>query len=210
MATPEASEAIIATENPVETSIPSKRKVSDETTRDDNTSNGGLPINFTSRKPPWSYLQLELITQPTTTLSTATPLDALTARTYLTSALSQFLGVSGTSISIDILKIERTSTGHNILWIRVPRDDAAAVVTADSGKGRFSGFIGGRNWERSIRALIEYGVVHTLSNNKTENPPRNSAKSRQKSRSSGFLRRQVTMKDGTIKHYAREVSGATP
>ncbi|KAK2770681.1 hypothetical protein FQN52_007280 [Onygenales sp. PD_12] len=129
---PEASKAVSATENAVETSIPSKRKVSDETTGADDASNGGLPINFTSRKPPWSYLQLELITQPTSTLPTATPLDALTARTYLTSALSQFLGVSGTSISIDILKIERTSTGQNILWIRVPRDDAAAVVTAVS------------------------------------------------------------------------------
>lgn len=74
-------------------------------------------------------------------------IDALTARTYLTAALSQFLGLMGTSISIDILKIENRSQEHSQkkevsssyssshssspeVWIRVPRDDAAAVFTA--------------------------------------------------------------------------------
>ncbi|EEH36143.1 hypothetical protein PAAG_00466 [Paracoccidioides lutzii Pb01] len=116
---------------PSETLIPSKRK-----TTDSSASDNGLPINFTSRKPPWSYLKLQLITQPSPPSSSpSTPLDEITARTYLTTALSQFLGISGTSISIDILKIEN-STGqknnNNIVWIRVPRDDAAAVVAAVS------------------------------------------------------------------------------
>ncbi|EER37534.1 conserved hypothetical protein [Histoplasma capsulatum var. duboisii H88] len=102
----------------------SKQKASDAS-----AVSNGLPINFTSRKPPWSYLRLQLITQPNLSSST---LDELTARTYLTSALSQFLGVSGTSISVDILKIETTPPDKDILWIRVPRDDAAAVVAAVS------------------------------------------------------------------------------
>ncbi|OJD14245.1 hypothetical protein AJ78_05404 [Emergomyces pasteurianus Ep9510] len=106
-------------------SVPAKRK-----TTDGSTSNNGLPISFTSRKPPWSYLKLQLITHPNP--SSSTPIDELTARTYLTSALSQFLGVSGTSISVDILKIEFVPSGQNMVWIRVPRDDAAAVVAAVS------------------------------------------------------------------------------
>ncbi|PGH08596.1 ribonuclease P/MRP protein subunit POP8 [Blastomyces parvus] len=119
----QASENNIAKQ--AEASISTKRKAADNSAAD-----SGLPISFTSRKPPWSYLKLQLITQPT--LSSSTPFDALTARTHLTSALSQFLGVSGTSISIDILKIETIPPGQNILWIRVPRDDSAAVVAAVS------------------------------------------------------------------------------
>lgn len=77
------------------------------------------------------------------------PLDSITARTYLTSALTQFLGLMGSSIGIDILKISdggsdhvssdqalaagnknQNKTDHPLLWIRVPRDDAPAVVAA--------------------------------------------------------------------------------
>lgn len=74
------------------------------------------------------------------------PLDALSARTYLSSALSQFLGLTGTAIPIDILKIEpgssssSPSTGSDksdCVWVRVPREDAAAVVAA------LSSWIGG-------------------------------------------------------------------
>lgn len=53
------------------------------------------------------------------------PIDILTARTYLTSALDQFLGMTGTAIPIDFLKVK----GRDI-WIRVPREDGAAVVGA--------------------------------------------------------------------------------
>ncbi|RJE20017.1 hypothetical protein PHISCL_07646 [Aspergillus sclerotialis] len=67
------------------------------------------------------------INQPNTT----TALDDLTARTFLTSALSQFLGLTGTAIPIDILKIsEGQPQNQNTVWIRVPREDASAVVAA--------------------------------------------------------------------------------
>ncbi|KAJ5775243.1 uncharacterized protein N7511_000254 [Penicillium nucicola] len=110
-------------------------------------------IHFTSRNPPWTYLKLQLVPQPG---NTPQPLDPLSARTYLSSALSQFLGLTGTAIPIDILKLEHglistpksdaTSTTqsaktprHDSVWIRVPREDAAAVVAA------VSSWIGGGN-----------------------------------------------------------------
>ncbi|RAH56824.1 hypothetical protein BO85DRAFT_42003 [Aspergillus piperis CBS 112811] len=128
------------------TTTPSKRKSSTTTTSSSSTPK---TIHFTSRTPTWTYLKLQLINNPPTT---STPLDPLTARTYLSAALSQFLGLTGTSIPIDILKISpprpswassSTSTGGkgaglgSTVWTRVPRDDAAAVVAA------LSSWIGG-------------------------------------------------------------------
>ena len=78
---------------------------------------------FTIRNPPWSYIQLSLITN--------TPnyqLDALTAHLHLRAALSQFLGLHGTAIPIDILKLHDSD-----VHIRVPREDASAVVIAVGG-----------------------------------------------------------------------------
>ncbi|KAK2744982.1 hypothetical protein FQN57_004112 [Myotisia sp. PD_48] len=84
---------------------------------------------FTSRNPPWAYLHLQLITtSPNSPLSTPNTLDPLTAKTNLTAALSQFLGVSGTAIPIDILTIEDDGS----VWIRVPFGDAHAVTAAVS------------------------------------------------------------------------------
>ncbi|OAX83005.1 hypothetical protein ACJ72_02636 [Emergomyces africanus] len=140
------------TDIPSGASIPTKRKATEGS-----TPNDGLPINFTSRKPPWSYLKLQLITQPN--LSSSTPIDELTARTYLTSALSQFLGISGTSISIDILKIESVPPLQNIVWIRVPRDDAAAVVAAvSSWIGGGAQTVAGVSW----RILSKGGFLGAL------------------------------------------------
>ncbi|KAJ0420854.1 hypothetical protein BJY00DRAFT_283126 [Aspergillus carlsbadensis] len=98
---------------------------------------------FTARNPPWTYLKLQLIHQQHSTPSTSalqTLLDPLTARTYLSSALSQFLGQMGTSIPIDILKVSpepsqsqsQSQSTDKTIWIRVPRQDAQAVVTAVS------------------------------------------------------------------------------
>ncbi|KAJ5689120.1 hypothetical protein N7462_003512 [Penicillium macrosclerotiorum] len=109
-------------------------------------------IHFTSRNSPWTYLKLQLIPPPNE--SSPQPLDPLSARTYLSSALSQFLGLTGTAIPIDILKVEpRSSTSatgvqdsapgsigrskYDCVWVRVPRDDGAAVVAA------LSSWIGG-------------------------------------------------------------------
>ncbi|KAL5342931.1 hypothetical protein BJX70DRAFT_394371 [Aspergillus crustosus] len=93
-------------------------------------------ISFTARNPTWTYLKLQIITNPPTTQ----PIDPLTARTHLTSALSQFLGLAGSSIPIDILHVSPApspTTKENYIWIRVPRQDAPALVSA------LSSWIGG-------------------------------------------------------------------
>ncbi|GKZ81550.1 hypothetical protein AnigIFM56816_006071 [Aspergillus niger] len=125
------------------TTTTSKRKSPTTTNTSDSTPK---TIHFTSRTPTWTYLKLQLVTNPPST--STSPLDPLTARTYLSAALSQFLGLMGTTIPIDILKVSppsssssteggKTGGSGNIVWTRVPRDDAAAVVAA------LSSWIGG-------------------------------------------------------------------
>ncbi|KAF2097048.1 hypothetical protein NA57DRAFT_77301 [Rhizodiscina lignyota] len=100
-----------------ETVLPTKRRLAKSTT----------VLQYTLRKPQWEYLHLSLHRSPPFS-STDDPLDALTARTHLTSSLQQFLGITGTAIPIDILKLE----GHDV-WVRVPREDASSVVVAVGG-----------------------------------------------------------------------------
>jgi ribonuclease P/MRP protein subunit POP8 len=99
----------------VESSTALKRKRSEKTS--------STVTQFTIRNPPWSYLQLSLITN-----SPDYQLDALTAHLHLRAALSQFLGLHGTAIPIDILKLH----GNNV-HVRVPSEDASAVVIAVGG-----------------------------------------------------------------------------
>ena len=97
-----------------------------------------------------NILSLTSIPQPDT--PPVQPLDTLSARTYLSSALSQFLGVTGTAIPIDILKVEPKGTKSNgvtkydSVWVRVPRDDGAAVVAAISSWIGGSGSGAGAAW----------------------------------------------------------------
>lgn len=88
----------------------------------------------TIRNPPFSYLHLTLLAPATIVF------DLLTARAHLTSALNQFLGITGTAIPVDFLKIE----GRDV-WVRVPREDGAAVVSA------ISGWVGGEGVAWRIR-----------------------------------------------------------
>lgn len=90
--------------------------------------------HFTIRNPPWTYLHLCLLT-PTTLrtpneapATTTSSLDAITVQMHLQSALRQFLGLHGTAIPFDVLKID----GHDT-WVRLPREDASAVVAALGG-----------------------------------------------------------------------------
>lgn len=93
--------------------------------------------SITIRNPPFTYLHL---TSSTTSLplSNSSPIDILTARAHLTSALSQFLGITGTAVPIDFLKV-----ADRELWIRVPREDEAVVVGALS---QWVGKDGGVSW----------------------------------------------------------------
>ncbi|PMD65126.1 uncharacterized protein K444DRAFT_608807 [Hyaloscypha bicolor E] len=81
-------------------------------------------ITKTIKTPPFSYVHLQLISDA----DSVKDLDSLTVRSHITAALTQFLGVTGAAISIDILKVEGTEC-----WIRVPREDLSPVVAAVGG-----------------------------------------------------------------------------
>ena len=94
---------------------------------------------ITIRNPPFTYLHLTLLTSSASLqLPNSPPVDILTARAHLTSALSQFLGITGTAIPIDFLKVEGRDA-----WIRVPREDAVAVAGALT---QWVGKDGGVSW----------------------------------------------------------------
>jgi ribonuclease P/MRP protein subunit POP8 len=81
----------------------------------------------TIKSPPFGYAHLELLSD------SAEPgeLDNLQVRSYCTAALRQFLGDTGVSIPLDILKVQRSEC-----WLRVPRQDLGAfsgAITAFPG-----------------------------------------------------------------------------
>lgn len=85
----------------------------------------------TFKKPFWSYFHLALMTPSTTAFQKNTSnsgiesIDPVTTLSLLQPPLSSFLGLHGSSISIDVLK----TCGRDV-WIRVPRQDAATVEAA--------------------------------------------------------------------------------
>ncbi|TKX19511.1 hypothetical protein C1H76_8360 [Elsinoe australis] len=90
---------------------------------------------FTICNPDWSYLHLKLVTTASlqasidsTKKTKAASIDEVTAYLHLQSALERFLGVHGTAIPLDILKVD-----GNEVWVRAPKQDADAVVAAAGG-----------------------------------------------------------------------------
>ena len=92
--------------------------------------------SITVKRPTFTYLHLTLLSSGSRSVDV--PIDILTARSYLTSALEQFLGMTGTAILIDFLKVE----GRDV-WIRVAREDGSQVVGALS---QWAGKEGGVAW----------------------------------------------------------------
>jgi ribonuclease P/MRP protein subunit POP8 len=80
-------------------------------------------VTLTIKAPPFSYAHLEVLSADVS--AKPTELDALQVRSYCTSALRQFLGIAGTAISLDILKVEGSDC-----WLRIPRDDLSAFSAA--------------------------------------------------------------------------------
>jgi ribonuclease P/MRP protein subunit POP8 len=78
----------------------------------------------TIKAPLFSYACLELISDSTSQIE----LDDLTLRSYITSSLTQFLGLTGSAISFDILKVEGREC-----WIRLPREDISLFLAAVGG-----------------------------------------------------------------------------
>jgi ribonuclease P/MRP protein subunit POP8 len=79
--------------------------------------------SHTVRSAPFAYAHLELVTAAAA--SDVATLDAIQVRTYLTSALRQFLGASGQAVAVDVLRVAGARC-----WLRVPRDDLSAFAAA--------------------------------------------------------------------------------
>jgi len=101
---------------------------------------------FVLRNPPYSYLHLCISNQAATSGSHKQKehleLDEVTVVSHMTSALNQYLGLTGTAIPIDILKVQASEA-----WVRLPHEDESAVVAALTqwvGKGGASMRILGR------------------------------------------------------------------
>jgi ribonuclease P/MRP protein subunit POP8 len=88
------------------------------------TSKGHEITTQTIKTPPFSYACLELVSKSTAQIQ----LDDLTVRSYITAALTQFLGLTGSAISVDLLKVEGREC-----WIRVPREDLSPLTAALGG-----------------------------------------------------------------------------
>lgn len=97
--------------------------------------NSYVTTSKTITTPPFSYVCLELVSEG----AVGAKLDELTVRTYITSALTQFLGLTGSSISVDILKVQGQEC-----WIRVPREDMSPVIAA------VGGWVGGNEAEGRV------------------------------------------------------------
>lgn len=83
---------------------------------------------LTIRASPFTYLHLTLVAPSSASTDRMVSLDLLTARTHLTAALQQLLGLTGAAIPVDFLKIDDRDA-----WVRVPREDGAAVASAVGG-----------------------------------------------------------------------------
>jgi ribonuclease P/MRP protein subunit POP8 len=81
----------------------------------------------TVRQPPYAYAQIKVDSGDS---SVSAALDPLLARSYCASALQRFLGITGSAITVDILKVDERA---GEFWVRVPRPDlgrfSAAITT---------------------------------------------------------------------------------
>ncbi|KAK3113481.1 hypothetical protein LTR53_009194 [Teratosphaeriaceae sp. CCFEE 6253] len=116
------------------------------------TSKNQVLSQFTIRSPPWSYVHLQQMTA--TGVAAASDVDPVTAHLHITAALTQFLGLHGAAIPIDILRTEGAG-----VWIRVPADDYSTLLAAVggwvSGKGEGWRVMGSSSWD--ARAMARDG-----------------------------------------------------
>lgn len=120
---------------------------------------------FTLRNPPYSYLQLRMTYQAPASHSQKPreqhELDEITLLSHTISALSQYLGLTGTAIPVDVLKVEGVDG-----WIRIPNGDEKPVVAALSqwiGKGGVSLQVLGRgSWLGGLGSGTEDGKLWSL------------------------------------------------
>lgn len=109
----------------------------------------------TLRHPQWCYIHLRHIS--TQRQQQRQPdLDAVTAHLHLTTALQQFLGLHGTAIAFDVLKLEEQD-----VWIRAQSKDQRALVAAAggwiNGKGEGWRVVGWSHWDAGVTAGAREG-----------------------------------------------------
>ncbi|CAG8958620.1 hypothetical protein HYFRA_00009937 [Hymenoscyphus fraxineus] len=97
-----------------------------QTTQKPPYSRGHTLKTLTISRPQFAYIHLSLTTS--SLLKSTTPLDNKTIWSHLHSALTQFLGLTGSAIPIDILRIRSRD-----VWLRVPRQDRSPVLAAVGG-----------------------------------------------------------------------------
>lgn len=112
-----------------------KNKVTAGKPKDNSQHRGHEIASKTIKTPAFSYVCLQLISDQ----AKPPELDILSVRSHITAALTQFLGLTGSAISIDILKVDLKEC-----WIRVPREDLSPVVAA------MGGWIGGTESEGRV------------------------------------------------------------
>jgi len=107
---------------------PAKRQkrlpLEEVTIRDNDWTYFNLQMSFPFPLPPPHLLTLRSLSDPPNTSFT----DILTWRTTLSRALTQFLGITGSAIQIDILHLS-----GNEAWLRVPRESAKRFQAAVGG-----------------------------------------------------------------------------
>jgi ribonuclease P/MRP protein subunit POP8 len=109
-----------------EPSCPSTETISsDKSTKIKAHKPNPSPLEVTIKKPTWAYIHLQHLVPPS---EKGQPLDAVTAQLHLSAGLRTFLGLHGTAIPVDFLKIENQQ-----IWIRVPAEDCQAVIAAAGG-----------------------------------------------------------------------------
>ena len=83
---------------------------------------------FSIRKPDWVYMHLHHMPSLANGHQQNGAIDNATVHLHMNAALKSFLGVHGSAIAFDILKLE----GRQV-WIRAPAEDRAAIVAAIGG-----------------------------------------------------------------------------
>lgn len=112
------------TEELAQTSIPTP--VTTQKKKRKRTSKPHIITQLTIRHAPWAYVHLEHLSAAGN--KDAGTLDALTAHLHITAALSQFLGLHGSAIPVDILKLDGME-----VWVRLPREEKSALIAAVGG-----------------------------------------------------------------------------
>ncbi|KAK4631900.1 hypothetical protein CLAFUW4_03345 [Fulvia fulva] len=83
---------------------------------------------FSIRKPDWAYLHLQHIPSLANGHQQHGAIDNATVHLHITAALKSFLGLHGSAIPFDILRLD----GRQV-WIRAPAEDRAAIIAAVGG-----------------------------------------------------------------------------